>query len=158
MARRKTTKKTGRRRRISGTGTGSAASNTLLLIGGAVIGRVLQNKLTAVNPKIVAAGEVVAGIMAPKFVKNKMAVALLQGVAIAGGLSLAQQMGVIAAVSGIGADEAPQLEYVAGNDFAMAGDDPLSVLAGDDFAMAGDDPLSVLAGDYEEMGSDEFDY
>ena len=157
MARRKTTtKKTHRRRRVSGTAAGSAASNTLLLIGGAVIGRVLQNKLTAVNPKIVAAGEIVVGIMAPKFVKNKMIVTLAQGVAIAGGLSLAQQTGVIAAVAGIAGDDAPQLEYVAGDDFAMAGDD--FAMAGDNLSVLAGDDLSVLAGDWDEMGADDFDY
>lgn len=157
MARRKTTtKKTHRRRRLSGTATGSAASNTLLLIGGAVIGRVLQNKLTAVNPKIVAAGEVVAGILAPKFVKNKMIATMAQGVAIAGGLSLAQQTGVIAAVAGIAGDDTPQLEYVAGDDFAIAGDG--FPMAGDDLSVLAGDDLSVLAGDFEEIGTDDYDY
>ena len=73
MARRKSHRKHHRkhRRRMSGT-TGSGMTNLLAMVTGAVAGRILQSKLESkVNPKILAVGQIAAGMVLPRFVKNK---------------------------------------------------------------------------------------
>ena len=162
MAKRRHHKKkhTTRRRRhhsaMSGVGTGM--TNVLAMVAGAIAGRMIQNKLESkVNPKLVAAGQVAAGIFLPKFIKNKFVAGIGTGMIVNGGVTLANQFGVVAAVSGLGADYS--LDYVSGTD-------NLSILAGgvgvtDQGIMTGDtDRLSVLAGDMEDMagGDMEDDY
>jgi hypothetical protein len=137
---------------MSGVGTGM--TNVLAMVAGAIAGRMIQNKLESkVNPKLVAAGQVAAGIFLPKFIKNKFVAGIGTGMVVNGGVTLASQFGVVSAIAGIGADYS--LDYVAGTD-------NLSILAGgvgvtDQGIMTGDvDRLSVLAGDMEDMsGMDE---
>lgn len=160
MAKRRHHKKrhTSRRRRHSMSGVGGGMTNVLAMVAGAVAGRVLQSKLESkVNPKILAAGQIALGIFLPKIVKNKIAAGVGAGMVVNGGVTALNQFGVIAAVSGLGADYS--LDYVSGTD-------NLSVLAGgvgvtDQGIMTGDtDRLSVVAGDMEDMGysDDESDY
>lgn len=147
-----------RRRRHSMSGVGGGMTNVLAMVAGAVAGRVLQSKFESkVNPKILAAGQIALGIFLPKIVKNKIAAGVGAGMVVNGGVTALNQFGVIAAVSGLGADYS--LDYVSGTD-------NLSVLAGgvgvtDQGIMTGDtDRLSVVAGDMEDMGysDDESDY
>ena len=146
-----------RRRHSSMSGVGVDMTNVLAMVAGAIAGRMVQNKFGGTNPKVVAAGQIAAGIFLPKFVKNKFVAGIGTGMIVNGGVTLANQFGVVSAISGLGADES--LDYVAGTD-------NLSILAGgvgvtDQGIMTGEvDRLSVLAGDMEDMGysDDESDY
>jgi hypothetical protein len=163
MARKKHPKKKhhSRRRRHSMSGTGANMANILGMVTGAIAGRILQNKLESkVNPKILAAGQVAAGIFLPKLWKNRFAVSLGSGMIVNGGVTLANQFGVVSAVSGMVGAPDYSLDYVSGTD-------NLSILAGgvgvtDQGIMTGDstDRLSVVAGDMEDMGysDDESEY
>jgi len=160
MAKRRHHKKrhTSRRRRHSAmSGVGGDMTHVLAMVAGAIAGRMVQNKFGGTNPKVVAAGQIAAGIFLPKFIKNKFVAGIGTGMVVNGGVTLASQFGVVSAIAGIGADYS--LDYVAGTD-------NLSVLAGgvgvtDQGIMTGDvDRLSVLAGDMEDMGymDEETDY
>lgn len=156
MAKRRHHKKrhTSRRRRHSAmSGVGGDMTHVLAMVAGAIAGRMVQNKFGGTNPKVVAAGQIAAGIFLPKFIKNKFVAGIGTGMVVNGGVTLASQFGVVSAIAGIGADYS--LDYVAGTD-------NLSILAGgvgvtDQGIMTGDvDRLSVLAGDMEDMsGMDE---
>jgi hypothetical protein len=156
MAKRRHHKKrhhTRRRRHSSMSGVGGDLTNVLAMVAGAIAGRMVQNKFGGTNPKVVAAGQIAAGIFLPKIVKNKFVAGIGTGMVVNGGVTLASQFGVVSAIAGIGADYS--LDYVAGTD-------NLSILAGgvgvtDQGIMTGDvDRLSVLAGDMEDMsGMDE---
>lgn len=151
MAKRRHHKKkhTSRRRRSSMSGVGGDMTNVLAMVAGAIAGRMVQNKFGSTNPKVVAAGQIAAGIFLPKIIKNKFVAGIGTGMVVNGGVTLASQFGVVSAIAGIGADYS--LDYVAGTD-------NLSILAGgvgvtDQGIMTGDvDRLSVLAGDMEDMG------
>jgi len=138
-------------------GVGGDMTHVLAMVAGAIAGRMVQNKFGGTNPKVVAAGQIAAGIFLPKFIKNKFVAGIGTGMVVNGGVTLASQFGVVSAIAGIGADYS--LDYVAGTD-------NLSVLAGgvgvtDQGIMTGDvDRLSVLAGDMEDMGymDEETDY
>jgi hypothetical protein len=134
-------------------GVGGDMTHVLAMVAGAIAGRMVQNKFGGTNPKVVAAGQIAAGIFLPKFIKNKFVAGIGTGMVVNGGVTLASQFGVVSAIAGIGADYS--LDYVAGTD-------NLSILAGgvgvtDQGIMTGDvDRLSVLAGDMEDMsGMDE---
>ena len=164
MAKRRSHKKkhTRRRRHHSMSGVGGDMTNVLAMVAGAVAGRLVQNKLQdKVNPKLVAAGQIAAGIFLPKFVKNKFVAGIGTGMIVNGGVTLASQFGVVSAIAGVvGADEY-SLDYVSGTD-------NLSILAGDDESgdmgytdqgiMTGTDSLSVLAGDMEDMDMNDNEY
>jgi len=157
MAKRRHHKKrhTSRRRRHSAmSGVGGDMTHVLAMVAGAIAGRMVQNKFGATNPKVVAAGQIAAGIFLPKIIKNKFVAGIGTGMVVNGGVTLANQFGVVSAIAGIGASDY-SLDYVAGTD-------NLSILAGgvgvtDQGIMTGDvDRLSVLAGDMEDMsGMDE---
>ena len=157
MAKRRHHKKrhTSRRRRHSAmSGVGGDMTHVLAMVAGAIAGRMVQNKFGGTNPKVVAAGQIAAGIFLPKFIKNKFVAGIGTGMVVNGGVTLANQFGVVSAIAGIGASDY-SLDYVAGTD-------NLSILAGgvgvtDQGIMTGDvDRLSVLAGDMEDMsGMDE---
>jgi len=156
MAKRRHHKKkhtTRRRRHSAMSGVGGDMTHVLAMVAGAIAGRMVQNKFGGTNPKVVAAGQIAAGIFLPKFIKNKFVAGIGTGMVVNGGVTLASQFGVVSAIAGIGADYS--LDYVAGTD-------NLSILAGgvgvtDQGIMTGDvDRLSVLAGDMEDMsGMDE---
>lgn len=163
MAKRKSHKrKTHHKRRHRMSGTGGDITNVLAMVAGAVAGRMVQNKLQdKVNPKLVAAGQIAAGIFLPKFVKNKFVAGIGTGMIVNGGVTLANQFGVVSAIAGVvGADEY-SLDYVSGTD-------PLSILAGDDESgdmgiidqgiMTGTDNLSVVAGDMEDLDMNDTEY
>jgi hypothetical protein len=91
MAKRR--KKTGthrrpsRRRSIGGTATGQLM-DVAGLIGGALIAKQLPKLLTSLDPKIMSAGVVVAGVMLPKFVKSPLMKSVGDGMITVGGLQL----------------------------------------------------------------------
>jgi hypothetical protein len=130
-------------------GVGGDMTHVLAMVAGAIAGRMVQNKFGGTNPKVVAAGQIAAGIFLPKFIKNKFVAGIGTGMVVNGGVTLANQFGVVSAIAGIGASDY-SLDYVAGTD-------NLSILAGgvgvtDQGIMTGDvDRLSVLAGDMEDM-------
>jgi hypothetical protein len=132
-------------------------TNVLAMVAGAIAGRMVQNKFGGTNPKVIAAGQIAAGIFLPKLVKNKFVAGIGTGMIVNGGVTLANQFGVVSAISGLGADYS--LDYVSGTDnlTAIAG----GVGITDQGIMTGDtDRLSVVAGDMEDMGmvDDESEY
>lgn len=133
MARRKKhhAKRRTHRRKRSGMGAiGGNLTTVLSMVGGAVIGRILQSKLESkVNPKILAGGQVAVGMFLPKFIKSKLGAGIGAGMVVNGGVTLLNKFGVISAISG--ADS--EVEYISGYD-------------GEDMGYA----ESVIAGDYGE--------
>ena len=165
MARRKKhhTKRHSRRRHKVGA-TGGKITDALAMVAGAVIGRVLTNKLSSkVNPKILAGGQIVLGMYLPKLVKNKFAHGIGTGMIVNGGVTALQSFGVISAISGLGADV--QVDYVSGDeDYSdMNGSSSIQEIAGgmDDDQMGLYDP-GVMAGGSSDIailaGDDEMDY
>lgn len=162
MARRRSHKKKHtRRRRHSMSGVGGGMTNVLAMVAGAVAGRLVQNKLQdKVNPKLVAAGQIAAGIFLPKFVKNKFVAGIGTGMIVNGGVTLANQFGVVSAISGmVGADEY-SLDYVSGTDSlnVIAGDESGDMGYTDQGIMTGTDNLSVVAGDMEDLDLQDGEY
>ena len=153
--RRKSTKKRTSRRRRSGMGAmGGNLTTVLSMVAGAVAGRILQSKLESkVNPKILAGGQIVAGMFLPKFVKSKLGAGLGAGMVVNGGVTLLNQFGVISAISGTDTE----IEYIGAYDDGMGYAE--SVIAGDDMGEYGEDgddmgyAESVIAGDeYDGYG------
>jgi len=157
MARRRShsKKKTTRRRRSHMGATGGNFTTMLSMVAGAVAGRILQSKLQdKVNPKILAGGQVVAGMFLPKLVKNKIGAGLGAGMIVNGGVTLLNSFGVISAISGDGA-------MVSYEDESMSGSADIQTIAGDDDDMGytdygtmsgGSSDISVIAGE------DDYDY
>lgn len=162
MAKRRSHKKKHtRRRRHSMSGVGGGMTNVIAMVAGAVAGRLVQNKLQdKVNPKLVAAGQIAAGIFLPKFVKNKFVAGIGTGMIVNGGVTLANQFGVVSAISGmVGADEY-SLDYVSGTDSlnVIAGDESGDMGYTDQGIMTGTDNLSVVAGDMEDLDLQDGEY
>jgi len=159
MAKRRHHKKSHRRRRSSVSGTGAGMTHALAMVAGAVIGRVVSTKLSSkVNPKILAGGQIALGLFLPKFVKNKFAVGIGQGMIVNGGVSALQSFGVISAISGLGADV--QVDYLGEDEDGMSGSADIQEIAGgmdseigyyDEGIMSGSGDISILSGD-------DFDY
>ena len=149
-------KHSSRRRRHSMSGTGAGMTQALSMIAGAVAGRILQSKLESkVNPKILAFGQIAAGVFLPKLVKNKFVAGVGTGMIVNGGVTVLNQFGVISAVSGLGAADY-SLDYVSGTD-------NLTAIAGigvtDQGIMTGaeSDRLNIVAGDMEDMMSGDME-
>lgn len=166
MAKRKKTKKVYRRRRsISGVKGGDMITGVIGVAAGAVIAQVV-GKLAAskVNPKIVNAGQIVLGVMLPKFMKNKFADGIGKGMIAAGSIGILTQFGVLKGIGNIGEVEEYQYEMLSGTDelTAIAGNmDELSNvdddLTDDTYAMAGySGELSVLSGMDDEPSHLDF--
>jgi len=157
MARRRShsKKKTTSRKRSNMGATGGNFTTMLSMVAGAVAGRILQSKLQdKVNPKILAGGQVVAGMFLPKLVKNKIGAGLGAGMIVNGGVTLLNSFGVISAISGDGA-------MVSYEDESMSGSADIQTIAGDDDDMGytdygtmsgGSSDISVIAGE------DDYDY
>lgn len=150
-------KKHSRRRRHTMSGVGSGMTSALSMIAGAVAGRILQSKLESkVNPKILAVGQIAAGVFLPKLVKNKFVAGVGTGMVINGGVTALNQFGVISAVSGMVGASDYSLDYVSGTDnltaIAGVGITDQGIMTGADT-----DRLSVVAGDMEDMMSGDDD-
>jgi len=143
MAKRKKSRKSYRRRsrRVGAIGGGGIVTQALGIIGGAIAGNLVQNKLlanvTMIPDAAKSAGVVVLGAFFPKIVKGDLGKALGNGMIAAGGLQLAKS---VLPAGMIGATDTIDFPVVVGEV-----PDNLSVIAGGDDVMAGDD-LSVLAG------------
>jgi hypothetical protein len=90
MARRRA-KKTVKRRSSKRRSVGAVGANMLMEIGGIVAGAVVAkqlNKMLKFDPKILAAGKIVAGVALPKFVKNPLMAGIGQGMIAIGGMEL----------------------------------------------------------------------
>jgi hypothetical protein len=127
---------------------GGNLTTVLSMVGGAVIGRILQSKLESkVNPKILAGGQVAVGMFLPKFIKSKLGAGIGAGMVVNGGVTLLNKFGVISAISG--ADS--EVEYISGYDSEMGYAE--SVIAGEygEGAYGDGDEMgyaeSVIAGD-----------
>lgn len=150
MAKRKKSRKTSRRRsrRMGAIGGGGMITQALGIIGGAIAGNIVQNKLlanvTAIPEAAKSAGVVALGVFFPKIVKGDLGKALGNGMIAAGGIQLAKS---VLPAGMIGATDSIEFPVMVGEV-----PDNLSVIAGGDDVMAGDD-LSVLAG----MDEDEDD-
>jgi hypothetical protein len=146
MAKRRKTKTTTRRRRVSGVGklnTGNLVNQIGgVLIGVAAAGYLNKLALQGRSNMIQGAVPIIAGIALPMFLKSDLGKFAGAGmVAYGGGKFLAN-----AGLAGIGADDS------FGIPVSISGEDQLSIMAGDEFAMAGDefamagDDFSSLAG------------
>lgn len=138
MAKKRHHKKRSHKRRRSHMGAVSSNLTTVLsMVAGAVAGRVLQSKLESkVNPKILAGGQIVAGMFIPKVVKGKIGAGIGSGMIVNGGVTLLNQFGVISAVSGTDTE----IEYIGYDGY------------GDEMGYA----ESTIAGDYgDDIGYDE---
>lgn len=150
MAKRKKSRKSRSRksRRVGAVGMGSAITQALGIVGGAIAGNLVQNKLlanvTAIPDAAKSAGVVALGIFFPKIVKGDFGKALGNGMIAAGGIQLAKS---VLPAGMIGATDTIEFPVMVGEV-----PDNLSVIAGGDDVMAGDD-LSVLAG-FEDDDSD----
>jgi hypothetical protein len=152
MARRRKSvkRKSHRRRRHSAmSGVGAGVTGVASMVAGAIIGRILQNKLSSkVNPKYLAIGQIAVGTMLPKFIKNKFVSGIGQGMVVNGGVTALNTFGVISSVSGMSDYE---VDYMSGTDelSSIAGDDDFDGSMGvlDEGTMSGTDELSSIAGD-----------
>jgi len=110
MAKRRKHKKSSHRRKRANMGAIGGTFGTLLTMGaGAILGRLVQGKLESkVNPKLLAGGQVVAGLFLPKLVKNKVGAGIGNGMAVNGIVTLANQFGIVSAISGTDSE----MEYV----------------------------------------------
>lgn len=144
---------TRRRRRVSGISTSNLLMTVAGIAGGAIVARLAANmaaKTIALNPKIVSAGQIALGVFLPKFIKSQLGKDLGAGMIAVGGLSLAQNLGVIAGME----DELT----IAVNGFD--GSDRLQTIAGGygsdyGFSVNGTSELSAVNG-IDDM--DNFDY
>lgn len=155
MARRKKhTKKRHSRRKHSGMGAiGGGVTSILSIVAGAVIGKVVAKRLeSTAGAKTLAVGQIAAGAILPRFIKNKFVAGIGTGMIVNGAMSGLQSFGVISAINGmVGADEIA-VEYDT-----MSGTDELQAIAGytDEGTMTGTDRLqSIAAMDMEEMSDD----
>jgi hypothetical protein len=153
MARRRKShkRKSYRRKRHSAmSGIGSGITGVASMVAGAVIGRILQNKLSSkVNPKYLAIGQIAVGTLLPKFVKNKFVSGIGTGMVVNGGVTALNSFGVISGVAGMSDYE---VDYMSGTDelSSIAGDDDMfdgSMGVIDEGTMSGTDELSSIAGD-----------
>lgn len=157
MARKKT-KKTSRRRSSRRRGVGAMNPNNMLTqIGGVLAGVAAAgyiNKLALSNQSdtIKAAAPIALGIAVPAFIlKSEFGRALGAGMVAYGGGKFLQK-------AGLAGTEDDMSVTISGDDLSVvAGDEDFS-MAGD-YAMAGDENISVLAGtdDLNEMASFEAD-
>jgi hypothetical protein len=138
--------------------SGSGVTTLLSMVAGAVAGRILQSKLsTKIDPKIVAVGQIAAGIILPKIVKNKFVAGIGTGMVVNGGVTVLNSFGVIQAVAGMAGVDDTQLEYVAGDDLSViAGENEDYMGVTDQGIFSGTDPLSVIAGDFEDMDGGDY--
>jgi len=133
---------------MSGVGTGMTSA--LSMIAGAVIGRVISNRMASkVNPKILAGGQIVLGSVLPRFIKNKFVAGIGTGMVINGGVQALQSFGVISAINGMGQDV--QVDYLTDGDDGMSGSADIQEIAGvglyDEGVMSGSSDISIISGD-----------
>ena len=147
MARRKHKKHHTRRRRSTMGAVGSNVTTILSVVAGAVAGKFLQSKLSdKVNPKILAGGQIVAGIFLPKLVKNEFMKGVGVGMIANGGVTALSEFGVL---SGIGADDTT-VEYIGGSEdiATISGDDEMG-------AYDGSSSIQTISGVDDEIGAFE---
>jgi hypothetical protein len=138
--------------------TGSGVTTMLSMVAGAVAVRIFKSKLSQkIDPKIVAVGQIAAGIILPKIVKNKFVAGIGTGMVVNGGVTVLNSFGVIQAVAGMAGVDDTQLEMVSGDDLSViAGENEDYMGVTDQGIFSGTDPLSVIAGDFEDMDSADF--
>jgi hypothetical protein len=121
-----------RRKRHSMGAVGGGMTTIISMVAGAVAGRVLSSKFKdKVNPKLLAGGQIAAGLFLPKLVKNKFVAGIGSGMLVNGGVELISSFGVIS-----GMDNDPSVEYIGDIsdmyefDDSMSGVDDLSIISG----------------------------
>lgn len=145
MAKKRKKKSHGRRRRVSGVGN---TSEILMQVAGVAAGAVAANFIgkgigANLNPKIVAAGQIGAGIFLPKLVKGSLGAGIGNGMIAVGTISLLQNFGVI---KGVGASDEITFSSVSGTDeLPLIGmDDEMMVSGMDDEESMGE--VSLISG------------
>ena len=153
MAKRRSSKKRTSRRKRSSSMSGMKGNVGFIVssVAGAVIGKMVQSKLSSkVNPKILAGGQIALGLFLPKFIKSDIGKGIGTGMIVNGGVTMLQEFNVL---SGMGEYD---MSYV---DDTMSGDDNLNVVAGDDLSiLAGDDMDDMGFMDEGIMSGDDYDY
>ena len=146
MARKRKKCTTRRRKRYGMGAVGTSATTILSVVAGAVAGKFIQSKLSSkVNPKILAGGQIVAGIFLPKLVKNEFMKGVGVGMIANGGVTALSEFGVLA---GIGADDMT-IEYIGGSE-------DIATIAGDDeIGFDGSNSIQTIAGVDDEIGAFE---
>ena len=151
MARKRKKRYTKRKRIGSAAGTGMAG--VLSIVAGAVIGRVIAKRLTNVNPTIMNGGQIAAGFIIPRFVKNKFVAGIGTGMVVNGAVGLLQSTGVIGAIGSIGETDE--------DTYQLSGSDTIQEIAGMDeidssefsgidegiMSGGGSSEIAILAGD-----------
>jgi len=136
--RRKTTKKTTRRRRVSGIGAiGNTITNIALLGVGAAVSEIAVNKfLSSQNDTLKGAVQLAAGAVIPMVIKKPMATTAGYGMIAAGALKLIKSTGVIS-----GIDDAFEVQ--------LAGYEPLQTVGAYE-------PLQTVGeyGDFDSMSNE----
>lgn len=125
---------------------------SLLTMGlGAIAGRLVQSKLESkVNPKLLAGGQVVAGMFLPKLIKGKIGSGIGSGMAVNGIVTLANQFGIVSAISGTDTETefvgAYQDEDAMGYaDSSIAGDLDEGIMSG-----YADSSIAGMSEDYDQ--------
>lgn len=148
MARKRHAKKHRRSRRRGHVGAVASDMTSIAgLLAGAIAGKLISSKLLPnVNPKYTALGQVAAGLVLPRFVKNNFVKSMGAGMIVNGGMSALSSFGVLA---GIGADDT-NVEFIGGSDEiqTIAGDDEIGYT---EDMISGSADLETIAG----IGEDE---
>lgn len=154
MARKK--KRYTKRRRRIGAAAGSGMTGVLSIVAGAVIGRVIAKRMANVNPTIMNGGQIAAGFILPRFVKNKFISGIGTGMVVNGAVGLLQSTGVIGAIGSIGETDEDTYQ-LSGSDTIqeIAGmDDESDTFGGIDEGImsgGGSSEIAILAGDEWDM-------
>ena len=127
-------------------------TNTLSIVVGAVGAKLIDKVVPeSLDPRIVAAGKVAAGLFLPGLVKDGKTKAMMQGVGsgmiAVGAMDLLTSFGVL---SGVSDNDLLAVSLEGVDDLPVVnGTDDLPVVNGDASVLAGDD-TQVLAGDPDE--------
>ena len=160
---RKKHKKHARRRRMSGVGAVGGFTPEIGAALGGVAGGLLNKVMpSTVNPKLVAGGKIVLGVLAGKAGKTEIVKGMGLGLVALGTVEMLQQFGVL---NGIGAPASSDMMAVSleGTESVLAGAEDLSVINGSEdlSVINGTDDIngteSVLAGTEDYMGASDIE-
>ncbi|NDA63445.1 MAG: hypothetical protein EBX50_15605 [Chitinophagia bacterium] len=153
--RKKHHRRTSRRRRMGAVTTGGLQT-ALSITAGAVLGRILSKKLEGkMNPTMTNGIQIAAGLVLPKFAKNKMVAGLATGMFVNGTVGLLQSTGVIGAIGAIGETDEDTLQISGSSDInEIAGigeyeesDESFAGIQDDGVMSGGSSDIAILAGD-----------
>lgn len=145
----KTTKRKTTRRKSRMSGAGSDMTPLLLIVGGAIAGKLLNKVIPeTVDKRIVNGGKVALPLLIPMLVKDQktksMFMNIAMGLAAQGSIELLTDMNVLT-----GAEEEDEFIEVdlSGVQDVLAGiEEDLNVINGQERVLAGDDDLAIING------------